>query len=207
MNEIIAAVMVGLLLSLSAGIRLTVPLLAVSALAFKHIVILPHDVAWLGTERTFIILCVACAAETLVHFVPVIGTWIKAASTPLAFAAGTLLMAVPLGDRDPLLQWVLAGFLGGGMATLAHLGLTGVRAATGPANVASAGAFGAGWNILEPLVSLLFTVLGGVFLFVGTLAGLAVLIVLGGMLAVAAWRLWRRWREWTARPGQEDALP
>ena len=98
MNEPIAAVIVGLLLSLSAGVRITLPLLGVNLLAFYHEITLPDNMTWLGTEPTLIILSVACAAETLVHFIPAAGTWIKAMATPLAFVAGTLLMAVPLGD-------------------------------------------------------------------------------------------------------------
>ena len=97
MNEPIAAVIVGLLLSLSAGVRMTLPLLAVNLLAFYHEITLPDNLAWLGTQPTLIILSVACAAETVIHFIPAAGTWIKAMATPLAFVAGTLLMAVPLG--------------------------------------------------------------------------------------------------------------
>jgi hypothetical protein len=198
MNEIIATVIAGLLLSLSAGVRITVPLLAVNLLAFKHLIALPHDLAWLGGEPTLILLSVACAAETIVHFIPVVGTWIKAASTPLAFVAGTLVMAVPLGDAhaNPLLQWALAGGIGGGAALLTHLGVTGARAATGPANAASAGTFGLIWNLLEPLASLVFVGLGGVFFFVGLAAGLIVLVILGGAIAGLLWGGYRRWSAW-----------
>ena len=74
MNEQIAAIIVGLLLSLSAGVRITLPLLAVNLLAFYHEITLPDNMTWLGTEPTLIILSVACAAETLVHFIPAAGT-------------------------------------------------------------------------------------------------------------------------------------
>jgi hypothetical protein len=195
MNELIATIIAGLLLSLSAGVRITVPLLAVNLLAFKHIITLPANLAWLGGEPTLILLSVACAVETIVHFIPVVGTWIKAASTPLAFVAGTLIMAVPLGDAhaNPILQWALAGGLGGGTALLTHLGVTGARAATGPVNAASAGTFGILWNLIEPLAAAVFVGLGGVFLFVGLAAGLVVLVILGGAMAGLLWGAWRRW--------------
>jgi hypothetical protein len=103
-HELLAALIVGLLLSLSAGVRITVPLLAVNLLAFRHVIALPENLAWMGSEPTLIILSAACAVETLVHFIPAAGTTIKALATPLAFVAGTLLMAVPLGDKNPLVH-------------------------------------------------------------------------------------------------------
>jgi hypothetical protein len=185
MNEPIAAVIVGLLLSLSAGVRITLPLLAVNLLAFRHVINLPDNLTWLGTEPTLIILSVACAAETLVHFIPAAGTWIKAMATPLAFVAGTLLMAVPLGDHNPLYQWTLAAGLGGGAATLTHLGVTGARTLTAPVNVASLGIFGIIWNIGEFLGSLLLAALGGICVMAGWVVGAVILFAIL-MLALVA---------------------
>jgi hypothetical protein len=194
MNEPIAAVIVGLLLSLSAGVRMTLPLLAVNLLAFYHEITLPENMACLGTQPTLIILSVACAAETIVHFIPAAGTWIKAMATPLAFVAGTLLMAVPLGDKNPLYQWTLAAVIGGGAATLTHLGVTGARALTGPVNVASLGTFGIIWNIGEFLGSLLLAALSGLCIFAGwivgavALAAMAVLLIYIAVLGIVRFR-------------------
>ncbi len=178
MNEPIAAVIVGLLLSLSAGFRITLPLLAVNLLAFYHEITLPDNMAWLGTQPTLILLSVACGAETLVHFVPAAGTYIKALATPLAFVAGTLLMAVPLGDHNPLYQWTLAATVGGGAATLTHLGVTSARAMTAPANVATVGLFGIFWNIGEFVISLVLASLGGICVFAGWIVGALILVAL-----------------------------
>jgi len=183
-NEPIAAVIVGLLLSLSAGVRTTLPLLAVNLLAFYHEITLPENMAWLGTQPTLIILSVACAAETLVHFIPAAGTWLKAMATPLAFVAGTLLMAVPLGDKNPLYQWTLAAVVGGGTATLMHLGVTGARAMTAPANVASLGIFGVIWNIGEFLVSILLAALSGVCVLAGWVVGAVILFAIATFVLI-----------------------
>lgn len=182
MNEPIAAIIVGLLLSVSAGFRTTLPLLAVSLLAHYHEIMLPQNVAWLGSDPTLIILSVGCAVETVVHFIPAVGTYIKAMATPLAFVAGTLLMAVPLGHQSPLYQWTLAATIGGGAATLTHLGVTGARTMSAPANVASLGGFGIVWNLGELFFSILFAVVGWLCVFVGWVAGAAVLL---GLMAVA----------------------
>lgn len=196
MNETLVAVLVGILLSISAGVRITIPLLAVNLLAFKHVIVLPHDMAWLGTHSTLILLSVAFAAETIVHFIPAAGTMIKAAATPLAFVAGTLLMAVPLGDKNPIFQWVLAGAVGGGFATLTHLGTTGARAATGPANLASGGMFGLGWNVVELLVSTAFILLGALCVKAGWVVCLLVLLVIAIVAVLLVASLWRRLSRW-----------
>ena len=184
LNEPIAAVIVGLLLSLSAGVRITLPLLAVNLLAYYHEITLPQNVAWLGTQPTLIILSVACAVETIVHFIPAAGTWLKAMATPLAFVAGTLLMAVPLGDKNPLYQWTLAAVVGGGTATLMHLGVTGARAMTAPANVASLGIFGVIWNIGEFLVSILLAALSGVCVLAGWVVGAVILFAIATFVLI-----------------------
>ncbi len=187
MNEPIAAVIVGLLLSLSAGFRITLPLLAVNVLAQYHEITLPSNLTWMGSDATTIILCVACAVETIVHFIPAVGTYLKGLSTPLAFVAGTLLMAVPLGDHNPLYQWMIAAGVGGGLATLTHLGVTSARVASSPVNIASLGTFGIVWNIGEALASACLAVLGWICLVGGWIVGVVILLVLavlGTVLAV-----------------------
>jgi hypothetical protein len=194
-NETIAMVLVGLLFSLSAGVRITLPLLALNLLAEKHVITLPANLAWMGDQGTLILLGVAFVAETLVHFVPVVGTSVKAISTPLAFAAGTLLMAVPLDHQSPLIQWTLAGIVGGGLATFTHVGLTGARTVSAPANVATGGMLGVGWNIGEICLALVLAGLGYLCLHVSWIIGVAVLaVVFAGMafLAVLLVKAWRR---------------
>ena len=50
-NEPLAAIIVGLLLSLSAGVRITLPLLALNLMALYHGVTLPANLDWLGANR------------------------------------------------------------------------------------------------------------------------------------------------------------
>jgi Domain of unknown function (DUF4126) len=182
-NEPIVAVIVGLLLSVSAGFRIMLPLLAVNLLAYYHEITLPQDVAWLGSGPTLVVLAVGTLVETFVHFIPAAGTYLKAMATPLAFVAGTLLMAVPLGHQTPLYQWAIAGAVGGGAATLTHIGITGARAMTAPANVASLGMFGIVWNLGELFFSLMFAAVGWLCVFAGWMVGAAALL---GLLIVAA---------------------
>jgi hypothetical protein len=194
-NETIAMVLVGLLFSMSAGVRITLPLLALNLLAFHHVVALPANLAWMGTEQTLLLLGVAFIAETLIHFIPVVGTTVKAISTPLTFVAGTLLMAVPLADKTPLVQWALAGIVGGGLATLTHAGVTGLRTASSPVNLASGGLFGIIWNIGELVASALFSLVAVASVFFGWFFGIALLVVLLGVIALLTYKKWKRvWR-------------
>ncbi|HEY0257726.1 MAG TPA: DUF4126 domain-containing protein [Candidatus Methylacidiphilales bacterium] len=193
MNEPIAAVIVGLLLSVAAGVRIMLPLLAVNLLAFYHVILLPDNMAWLGSEPTLIILTVAAVTETVIHFIPAAGTGLKAMATPLAFVAGTLLMAVPLADKNPIYQWTLATIVGGGVATLAHLGVTGLRAMTEPANLASFGIFGVVWNIGELLISIVLTLLGGLCVVAGWVVGMVILFALLTFVLISLTHFLKRW--------------
>ena len=96
-NEPIAFILVGLILSVSAGVRATAPLLALSIVGALKLVTLPEDMQWLDSDVSLIALTAASISETLAYFIPVVGTFIKGIATPLAFAAGTLLMAAPAG--------------------------------------------------------------------------------------------------------------
>lgn len=193
MNEPIAAVIIGLLLSLSAGVRMMLPLLAVNLLAFYHVITLPENMAWLGSEPTLIVLAVAAVTETVVHFIPAAGTGLKAIATPLAFVAGTLLMAVPLADKNPLYQWTLAAVVGGGAATLMHLGVTGLRTTTEPANIASLGIFGIVWNIGELLVSIILMLLSALCVVAGWIVGAVIILALLTFALIGTVKLFGRW--------------
>jgi hypothetical protein len=196
-NETIALVLVGLLFSLSAGVRMTLPLIALNQFAEHHVIALPPNLSWMGDPGTLILLGVAFVAETLVHFVPIVGTSVKAISTPLAFAAGTLLMAVPLDHQNPLIQWTLAGMIGGGLATLTHVGLTGARTVSAPANLATGGMLGAGWNIGEIALALLLAGLGYLCLHVNWIVGVAILAAVFAGMALLAALLIKAWRRLT----------
>jgi hypothetical protein len=195
LNEPIAACMIGLLLAVSAGVRVTLPLLAVNLMAYNHVIALPANLSWLGSQPTLILLCVAGVAETIVYFIPVAGTYLKAVATPLAFAGGTVLMAVPLHDHNPIYQWTLAAVLGGGAATITDLGLTGARAMTAPLNAASAGIFGILWNIGEFLLSLLLVVVGAICVFAGAVVALLALIAIAALFLFLVVKTYRHFRK------------
>ena len=95
-------------------------------------------------------------------------------------------MAVPLDHQTPLIQWTLAGVVGGGLATFTHLGLTGARTVAAPANVATGGALGAVWNVGEIVVALGLALLGYLCLHVSWIFGVAMLALVFALLAGCA---------------------
>jgi hypothetical protein len=101
-------------------------------------------------------------------------------------------MAVPLGGHNPLYQWTLAAFMGGGLATLTHIGVTGVRAATSPANVASLGVFGVVWNIGEFLVSIVLALLSALCVVAGWAVGVIVLLAVVAFFLIVGVKVFSR---------------
>jgi uncharacterized membrane protein YciS (DUF1049 family) len=97
-----------------------------------------------------------------------------------------------LGGHNPLYQWTLAAFMGGGLATLTHVGVTGMRAATAPANVASLGVFGIVWNIGEFLISVVLALLGALCVAAGWVVGVIVLLAVLVFFAIAAVKIFSR---------------
>ncbi len=158
----------GLLLSVSAGVRVTAPLLLLATLAWAHQIALPEGLAWLSTLPTLVVLSTAAVVETLGYFIPVVSTGLKAAATPLAFVAGTLLMAAPLGTlHNPIIQWTLAAFLGGGTSTVTHVGVTALRALMIPAEAATGGLFSLVWNVGELAISWIFSLIACIAIVFG----------------------------------------
>jgi hypothetical protein len=72
--------------------------------------------------------------------------------------------------------------VGGGAATLTHLGVTSARVLSAPVNVASLGIFGVIWNIGEVLVSLLLAALSGLCVWASWIVGAVALAAIAAVL-------------------------
>jgi len=102
------------------------------------------------------------------------------------------LMAIPLGDHNPMYQWALAATVGGGVASLTNLGVTGARVAAAPANVASVGVFGIIWNCVEMVVSFLLAVIGGLCVYFGWIVAAFIFLSLMTLALVVGVRVFAR---------------
>lgn len=120
MVEIVAAVAGGLALAAAAGLRVFVPVLAVSIAGYTGHLALTPGTAWLATLPALVALAVAVVLEVAAYFVPVLDHALDALAAPLAVAGGILVSASVFVDLPPMLRWALAIVAGGGSAGLVH---------------------------------------------------------------------------------------
>jgi Domain of unknown function (DUF4126) len=118
--EGLVALSLGIALAAAVGLRIFVPLLVVSVAAFYGKVHLAPTFDWLGTWPAMSMLAVAAVVEIAAYYLPGVDNVLDAVATPVALAAGTMMVAAPLWDMPPLLKWSAAVIAGGGAAGLTH---------------------------------------------------------------------------------------
>ena len=185
--ELIKAVALGLALAAAVGLRIFVPLLALSAASLAGVVHLGPGMEWLGSVPALVIFLVATLVELAAYKVPWLDNTLDAAGAPIAVLAGGVLAASVLPTDDPLLRWVLAAVAGGAAAGTVHLSMAMVRKLSslttgGLANIVIALAEAVG-SFLLSVAAILLPLLAAVA---------AALLLLG--LAAAARRLLARRR-------------
>lgn len=178
--ETVISVLVGIGLSAAAGLRIFVPLLAVSIASYTGHLELASGFAWLGTLPALIALGVATVLEVLAYLIPAVDHILDVVAGPAAVVAGVFLTASTVTGMSPFLQWTLALIAGGGVAGLVK-GLSGVtRAKTalvsgGIANPAVATAETGGAATLSVLAILLpvvaFLLVFGIVIFAFKMMG------------------------------------
>lgn len=115
-GQMLIAFFLGIGLAASAGFRVFLPLFALS-LAAKFGFDLNEEWAWVGSWTAIITLGVATLVEIGAYFIPWIDNLLDSIAIPLAGIAGTMLMALSLGDASSeVIQWGLAIIAGGGTA-------------------------------------------------------------------------------------------
>lgn len=161
--DILLAIALGTALAAAAGLRVFVPLLLVSLAAFFGKLHLAPSFEWLGTLPAVATFAAAAAVEIAAYYVPGLDHLLDMVMTPLALAAGVVLVVAPLGELSPLLRWSVAIIAGGGAAGLTQASSTLVRAKSG-ATTAGLGnplvsTAELGGSVLISVVALLFPVL------------------------------------------------
>lgn len=162
--DALLAVSAGIALAAAAGLRIFVPLFAVSVAGYTGHLVLAPGTAWLGSLAALVALALAVALEIAGYFLPVLDHALDALGAPLAVAAGILASASMLVEFPPLLRWTLAVVAGGGSAGLLHSATALLRLKSG---VLTAG-------LANPVVA------------TGELVGSLILAVMSLLLPVAA---------------------
>lgn len=181
----ILSVMLGLALATAAGLRLFVPLLAVSLATRAGLITPAEGFAWLGSTPALVLLATATLFEIVAYLIPFVDHLLDTIATPAAAICGALLMAAVVVDMPEVLRWTLAIVAGGGAAGLVQGATVGARAGS----TATTG------GTANPLVGGLETVgasvIGGVSVFapiVGfALAAILLVLVFRGFRASSRW--------------------
>ena len=116
--EALLPVSLGVALAAAVGLRVFLPLCALSLAGWMGWVELAEGFAWLGSWQALIMLSVAAVVEVAAYYLPGIDNALDALATPVAIGAGTLATAAVITDLPPLVKWTTAVIAGGGMAGL-----------------------------------------------------------------------------------------
>lgn len=121
MISLLLAICLGLGLAAACGLRVFVPLLALSLATKFGLVEVGPGFAWLGTWSALLAFSFAAITESLAYYIPWLDHALDALATPAAAIAGTLVAASQLGldahAVDPMLKWSASLIAGGGAAT------------------------------------------------------------------------------------------
>ncbi len=198
--ELLLSVCLGIALSAACGLRVFVPLLAVSIANLSGHLQLAAGFGWMGSWPALVVFGVATALEIAAFYLPFLDNLLDSIAIPTAAVAGAVLTAACVTEVSPLLQWTLAAVVGGGMATTTQLATTKLRLAAsattaglGNPLVATAELGGAaGLSILGLLSPILAAV--------GALALLAAVLWLAAKLVRQVARLAARMSASSAKP-------
>lgn len=179
------AVMMGLALAATCGLRAFLPLLTITLLAITGHVDLGPGFQWMASPVTAVCFGTACVAETASDKIPLVDHFMDSIGVLVKPTAAAIAAASMVTGFDPLLALVLGLLTGGAAAEMVHVAKAKVRAAstvlTGATanpvlSVAEDGAAVAGVTLAA-----LAPVLGGVAVVVG-------------LMLMTAWWLRRRSR-------------
>ena len=124
----VIAVLLGLTLSATCGLRAFLPLGIVSGLGLGGLLELPEALTWMASPITLVCFAVATVGELVADKVPVVDNAMDAFGTFLRPIAGALVGGAILGGADPLVACVF-GLAGGTLvAGATHAGKATVRA-------------------------------------------------------------------------------
>jgi len=111
----------GVCLSAACGFRTFIPLLAVGLAAHFGLIPLDAKYGWLGTTTGLVALGTAAVLEVGGYYIPIVDHALDVIATPLAAAAGALVMFTSIGSDHGLLGWLVALLVGGGLSSAVQL--------------------------------------------------------------------------------------
>jgi Domain of unknown function (DUF4126) len=179
--EVATSIALGVGLATATGLRVFIPLLVVSLVAYSGHLHLSENFAWLGTLPAISVLAVAAVAEVLAYYIPAVDNFLDIIATPAALIAGIVVSAAVMTDLPPMVKWITATIAGGGAAGLTQAATAVLRAKS---TTVTGGLGNPAVTTLEIVGALLMSALA----FIAPLLALAVAVV----FCLLVWRLARR---------------
>ncbi len=173
-SESILGIGVGLALAAAAGLRVFVPLLALSLAARAEWVQLAPSFDWLGSSPAIVALATATVLEIAAYYVPLFDNMLDALGAPVAVAAGVVASAAIVTDLPPWLQYTIAIVGAGGTAGLVHASTSLLRLKS---SAATAGFGNPVLATLELMGSILIAVLALLAPAIALIATVALVVV------------------------------
>jgi Kef-type K+ transport system membrane component KefB len=114
MTETIISICLGIGLAASVGLRVFLPLFALSLASYFNLWELNESWQWISSLTAVITLGVATLVEITAYYLPFIDNLLDTIAIPLATIAGTAVMVSTISDLSPMITWALAIIAGGG---------------------------------------------------------------------------------------------
>lgn len=150
-STFLAACALGLVLSISTGLRAFLPLFAISTAAYFEAVTLPEPLAWMGSPLAAGTFAAAVIFEIIADKFPAVDHVMDAAHVLLKPVAGTLVAFTFMEGANPVVAAVASLATGGVVAGATHFTKAGVRLGSSATTV---GAGNPVLSILEDIVAI-----------------------------------------------------
>lgn len=118
----VAPVFLGIGLSAACGLRVFLPMFAVSLAAHFGNIPLSENFQWLATLPAVITFGAATLLEIIAYYIPWLDHLLDSVTIPSSIAGGTMLLASVNPELEPLIKWTLALVAGGGTAGIISAG-------------------------------------------------------------------------------------
>ncbi len=125
--DTIFAILTGIGLSAACGLRIFIPLLALSLASRYGYVGLAPEFNWIGSNYAMAVFALATALEIVAYYIPWFDNVMDAIASPVSIIAGTIVTASVIFDMPPSLKWMLSIMAGGGIAGVLQGGTVALR--------------------------------------------------------------------------------
>lgn len=90
--SLLPSLICGFLLSVACGLRIFIPFLCLNIFVNMRLIVVPDSWTWIGSSETFSFLLTATIIEFIAVYFPVISTFYKTITVPVALISGSFII-------------------------------------------------------------------------------------------------------------------